>query len=529
MKSKMRALALLLTVSLLLSCFTAAVFAADKGDTLTISQLAASASNVEAQIQKAVQAGTKDDKGVYYNITAPQVTVAQVNMPVETFVFAAARAILAIEAGKPATEQIPLVSVNLDNSSSAGASNGTMTKNMLLDLANRISVYGETTGKMRNSFSRPEDGSNVYDGRVCLYSIAQVFAAALKNYNTTGKLPASVSFLPADYGVRINPQAPVEDPEIISDWYINIIQCSKQIKEHVEGQKKLPDSLIYGSTPISMAQYLYMATQAVISIKNGITTGSLKLIAVGEAPGPSDSIASGQIQTTEYIDIANRLVSFIETNGHAPNYVSTSLGQMHYYTSVYFFARILNYFGENGALPTQCKAEAWAITNGTYVEGSAAFGNDYSGYANYLRPTANCQSTNATIVSVAKTGMNYGSTPTSTYGAMYNLMNYLNDNLAYDYYYDTHYGAVGTWNRRAGNCCDEAHLMTACARALGVPARYVHAYCSFSSGLTTGHVWSEVLCGNEWYTADLVSDYNYLGYKTSTTLSIYGRYIELPF
>jgi transglutaminase-like putative cysteine protease len=125
--------------------------------------------------------------------------------------------------------------------------------------------------------------------------------------------------------------------------------------------------------------------------------------------------------------------------------------------------------------------------------------------------------------------MNYGSTPTSTYGAMYNLMNYLNDNIGYGYYYDTYYGAVGTWNNREGNCCDSAHLMIACARSLGVPGRYVHAYASFSSGLVTGHVWAEVLCGNEWWTADLVSDYNYLGYKTNSTLEVYGRYRELPF
>ena len=265
------------------------------------------------------------------------------------------------------------------------------------------------------------------------------------------------------------------------------------------------------------------------AVENGITTGVLKVAAMAEAPNPNDSIASGQIQTAEFIDMANRTVSFMETNGHAPNYITTSLGQMHYYTGVYFFARILNYFGAYGQLPSQAKAEAWAITNGTYVEGSAAFGNDYSGYANYLVPTANCQSTNATIISVAKTGMNYGSAPTSTYGAMYNLMNYLNDNIGYGYYYDTYYGAVGTWNNGEGNCCDSAHLMNACARSLGVPGRYVHAYCRFSSGLETGHVWSEVLCGNEWYTADLVSDYNYLGYKTNSTLEVYGRYIELPF
>lgn len=526
MKSKLRALALLLMFSLLLSCLAGAVSAAES---ITLSQLGSSASSVEEQIQKAIRAGIKDENGVYYNITAPTLTVGQLEMSVESYVYVAAQATLAIEAGKSGSTSFSVRELALNTASATGAKADSMTGNMLLDLANRITVYGETTGKMRNSFSRPKDGSEVYDGRVTLYSIAQAFAAALKNYDTTGELPASVTFLPSDYGIRINPQGPVEEPELISDWYVNLINCAKTLKDTVEGQKKLPGSLNYGGANMSMAQFLYLATQAVINIKNGITTGSLKFVGVAEAPGPSDTLATGQIQTAEYIDIASRLITFIEGNGHAPNYVSTSLGQMHYYTSVYFFARILVFFGENGQLPAQVKAECWAITNGTYVEGSAAFGNDYSGYASYLQPTNNCQSNNATILSVAKTGMNYGSTPTSTYSAMYNLMNYLNDNVRYDYYYDTYYGALGTWNNRIGNCCDSAHLMIACARSLGVPARYVHGYCRFSSGLECGHVWAEVLCGSEWYTADLVSDYNYLGYKTSTTLSIYNRYITLPF
>ncbi len=528
MKCKVRGSALLLALCMLISIFASGVSAANGTEVVTISQLAESAAGVETKLQEAVKAASVDDKGVYYNIVAPNVTVGSLTLTIEDYVLLAAQAILAIEDGKSGAEKIEVLTVNLDSTSARGSGAKSMTKNMLLDLANRISVYGLTTGKMRNSFSRPEDGTTTYDGRICLYSIAQAFAAALNSYKSQGKLPASVSFLPTDFGTRANAQAPTEEPEIISDWYTNIINCSYEVKNYVEKNKKVPGSLNFGGTNISMAQYLYLATQAVINIHSGVTTGALKLIGITEPSNPSDTLSSGQILTTEYLDIATRLRNYCENNGQAPNYVSTSLGQMHHYTSIYAFARILSYFGDNGELPSQCKVELWAVTNGTYVEGSASFGNDYSGYASYLQPTNNAQSNNATIISVAKTGMNYGSTPTTTYGAMYNLMNYLNDYVGYDYYYDTYYGAVGTWNRRAGNCCDSAHLMVACARSLGVPARYVHAYCRFSD-MSTGHVWAEVLCGSEWYTADLVSDYNYLGYKTNTTLSVYGRYTTLPF
>ena len=186
-------------------------------------------------------------------------------------------------------------------------------------------------------------------------------------------------------------------------------------------------------------------------------------------------------------------------------------------------------------MPDSIKTYGWGLdeNSGSSSGGDATFGVNYSSYSSYLKATTNCQSTNSTIISVAKTGMNYSSggykNPSSTYQAMYNLFEYLNAKMTYDYYYDSLKGAVKAWTSKYANCCDSAHLMNACARSLGVPGRYVHAYCTFSSGLQTGHVWSEVLCGTSWKTADLVSDYNYLGYKTNTTVTLYNRYATLPF
>ena len=107
---------------------------------------------------------------------------------------------------------------------------------------------------------------------------------------------------------------------------------------------------------------------------------------------------------------------------------------------------------------------------------------------------------------------------------------YVNPKLTYDGYYDTKQGALKTWQYRSGNCCDMAHLAVACARALGVPARYQHGYCKFQSGLQTGHVWAQVYCGNKgWKIIDWVSGSNYLGYKNSTTVTLYNTYAALPF
>ena len=55
---------------------------------------------------------------------------------------------------------------------------------------------------------------------------------------------------------------------------------------------------------------------------------------------------------------------------------------------------------------------------------------------------------------------------------------------------------------------DQAHLSIALYRAAGLPARYVHGTCVFSSGSTYGHVWAQVLIGDTWIVSDSTSTRN---------------------
>ena len=55
-------------------------------------------------------------------------------------------------------------------------------------------------------------------------------------------------------------------------------------------------------------------------------------------------------------------------------------------------------------------------------------------------------------------------------------------------------------NRR-GTCTEYAILLTALARAAGIPARYVGGYV-YANGIFGGHAWTEVLVGNQWLALD---------------------------
>ncbi|AEG19000.1 Ig-like domain-containing protein [Methanobacterium paludis] len=149
----------------------------------------------------------------------------------------------------------------------------------------------------------------------------------------------------------------------------------------------------------------------------------------------------------------------------------------------------------------------------------------------YLQETKNCQSTNAQIIALSKSIIaNAGAT--TTYAKAMAIFNWVRNNIDYSFYYNTKYGAVGTLNAKTGNCVDTTHLLIALERAAGIPARYVHGYCKFSSGSWYGHVWAQIYVDGKWYAADAISYRNTFGVINNwntATAKIYGTYATLSF
>ena len=153
-----------------------------------------------------------------------------------------------------------------------------------------------------------------------------------------------------------------------------------------------------------------------------------------------------------------------------------------------------------------------------------------SGILPYLQVTKNCQSTNAQIVALAKS---ITKNATDAYSKAVLIYKYVRDKIGYSFYYNTKYGAVGTLNKKTGNCCDTTHLLIALERAVGIPARYVHGYCHFIiSGNWYGHVWAQVYVNGKWVTADASSTRNSFGVIknwNTATYTLKGIYKQLPF
>ena len=93
-------------------------------------------------------------------------------------------------------------------------------------------------------------------------------------------------------------------------------------------------------------------------------------------------------------------------------------------------------------------------------------------------------------LSIAKQG-------NSQYDNLRLLYNWCNKNIGYVGYSNSKRGALGCLNKRGGNCCDNANLMIAMARSIGIKCRYAHA----KQG-ANGHVYGEYYVNNKWLVVD---------------------------
>ena len=157
-----------------------------------------------------------------------------------------------------------------------------------------------------------------------------------------------------------------------------VINASGVVKSYVETNHKLPDTVNIAGKQVNMQQFLELSTTAVTNInKNSSATIALK--DYNKATAPSENITSRNINKTEYLDMANRVKSYMDSNGRAPNYVTqASTGdRVSFESSVYMYSKILNYYKTNNRLPNYVSVNPWSsisISNSGNVIGSTSYG-----------------------------------------------------------------------------------------------------------------------------------------------------------
>ena len=285
-----------------------------------------------------------------------------------------------------------------------------------------------------------------------------------------------------------------------------LIAASATVNEYIQNNQKLPSSVKIGDYKFTTAQYLYLASKAIINLKNG-DKSSISIQNVANPTNPKGASDMGNLNN--YLSVAKSLVKTVESTGVMPNSVSSSVGTIGYKGLVYAFARVVNFYGDNGKImPAYVSIKSLSTPAIAYDTGTGLNSkNTVKNLAPYLAASTNCPINNAKIKEVV-TKLTKGLT--SNFAKAQAIFNYVRDTISYSFYYDTKYGAVGTLNAKTGNCVDHSHLLVSMYRTAGLPARYVHGTCTFSSG-TYGHVWTQVLVGDMWYVADATSTRNSFG------------------
>ena len=282
----------------------------------------------------------------------------------------------------------------------------------------------------------------------------------------------------------------------------NVIAASKTVKSYIESNEKLPSTVSVGGISLTTAQYLYLASKAIVNLKSGVTSDiPIKLVANAKSPGSSSNLGN----LNNYLSVAKSVISYESSNNVMPNSVSSDVGTIGYDGLVYAFSRVISYYGSENALPAYVAIKS--ISSAVSPD-AVNTKNTITDLTAYLAASTNCQVNNAQIKALAAKLTSGLTSDSAKASAIYN---YVRDSISYSFYYDTKHGAVGTLSAKSGNCVDQAHLVIALYRSAGLPARYVHGTCTFSSGSTYGHVWAQVLLGDVWTVSDPTSTRNSLG------------------
>ncbi|MDI3484074.1 MAG: uncharacterized protein PWQ74_661 [Methanobacteriaceae archaeon] len=138
---------------------------------------------------------------------------------------------------------------------------------------------------------------------------------------------------------------------IIQDTLLSVpqvITIANTIKSYYESYKGLPNNVTVNNRYYNMGQVLYLVCKA--TMNSGSTT-MISVWNVNNAILSSGNYKNGMVYKSEYLQVAGRIIAFIEKYARAPNYASTSLGRIPFQRLVYMYTRILSFYGKNKRLP----------------------------------------------------------------------------------------------------------------------------------------------------------------------------------
>ncbi|MFA0832880.1 MAG: right-handed parallel beta-helix repeat-containing protein [Methanobacterium formicicum] len=224
-----------------------------------------------------------------------------------------------------------------------------MSKADYIDFALRVDDY------MDNNHQAPPYGY-LGLGQIGYSSEVYLFSRILSVYHTYGYLPAYI---------RVKPWSAANIPIVFNSTTFTpaqIVAASVQLKNSIEYNKTMPNTVTIGSVTVNMAQYLQLAVLATNQINNNDTT-PIPLLDDTAPSSQQESLVSSILTKSGYIDFAQRINTYIiSNNNQAPSYGLIGSGTMSYNNMIYTFSKILDTYNSFHILPESVDVQPW-----TYV------------------------------------------------------------------------------------------------------------------------------------------------------------------
>ena len=444
------------------------------------------------------------------------VSVGGVSYTTSQFLYMMTKAVEYISEGKSSSEILPVSSVD-PSKPSGTAKAGNLSLSEYVGLATRVSSFIANNGQAPNY-------ANSSLGNIQYSSLVDAFSRILAFYKTNSKLPGYVNIDADSDSSKLGTSFAISIKDIVTG--------ATNLKTYYANNKVLPSTVTAGGVKFTLPEFLYLMSQAIYQIGNSNKKDITSVSDVSGPNSPSGDTISANLEEDEFINLAKNVANYITANKKAPNYVSSSLGKIIYSEIVDSFSRVLTFYGTNNRLPSYVTI---SCSSGSGSGSSTASGsglnekNTETNLTAYLKASTNCEVGNSAIKKVVNSLISGLTSDNAKAKAIYE---YVRDTLSYSFYYNTKYGAVGALNAKAGNCVDHSHLLVAMFRTAGLASRYVHGTCTFSSGSTYGHVWTQVLIDGKWVVADATSSRNSLGSISNwntNSFSLTGIYSSISF
>lgn len=126
--------------------------------------------------------------------------------------------------------------------------------------------------------------------------------------------------------------------------------ASSKIKSYYETNHKLPSYVTINKHKVTMPQFLQLLSDDIIQLNTKKST-SVTLRKVAAPTKPVESMKTGNLIKTQYINLVKNTKTYIYTTGKAPNNINTPLGKIKYQNLVYIFSKIAYFQKINNRLP----------------------------------------------------------------------------------------------------------------------------------------------------------------------------------